>query len=457
MGAIASQLESQLESIVGAAALTTWDRLPPDRQTALGAALQPGTFPDCVVAPRTVSELAEVVAWAAQEKVPLLPCGQGSKLAWGGLAEGIRVVVSTERLTHVLDHAVGDMVVTAEAGVSFAALQAQLATHRQFISLDPAYGDRATLGGIVATADAGALRQRYGGVRDLLIGLSLVRCDGKIAKAGGKVVKNVAGYDLMKLMTGSYGSLGILSQLTFRTYPLPDAAGTAVLTGNGEAIAHLLQALLLSSLTPTAIELLAPPTLVALGLGQGLPSDLGLFIRFQSIAISVEQQLAQALEMAQAQGLKGDRLLPSATDDPEASLWKQLRELWDSPAHATTITCKIGVRPSQAVALLTDLHAQFPLTLGTIHAGSGLGTVAWEVGAIAPASLATQLQEMRDRCQTQGGFLSILQASPNLKHQLQPHLELWGVVGNSLPLMQDLKQRFDPQRILSPGRFVGQI
>ncbi|MEO1070577.1 MAG: FAD-binding oxidoreductase, partial [Cyanobacteria bacterium J06638_6] len=219
--------------------------LPPD---SLG--LPSYLAPEAIVYPTTEAELAAVMACAHEHRWRVLPSGSGSKLTWGGVGNGVDLVVSTARLNQVIDHAVGDMTLTAQAGVKLSELVPRLAQHDQFLAVDPAYPDRATLGGIVATADTGSLRQRYGGLRDMLIGISFVRYDGAIAKAGGRVVKNVAGYDLMKLMTGSYGTLGIISQLTFRLYPGQDVSKTVATTGSATAVAALVSTLRLSPLTP---------------------------------------------------------------------------------------------------------------------------------------------------------------------------------------------------------------
>ncbi|MEY2859424.1 MAG: hypothetical protein RLZZ74_3737, partial [Cyanobacteriota bacterium] len=188
------------------------------------------TAPIYLIFPQTIEALAKIVKQAAQQKWRILICGNASKINWGKITQDIQLVVSTQKYDRLIEHAVGDLTVTVEAGMKLADLQSKLRSHQQFLPLDSAYGD-ATLGGIVATADAGSWRQRYGGVRDLLLGLSFVRADGEIAKAGGRVVKNVAGYDLMKLFTGAYGSLGIITQLTFRLYPWITTSQTMLLTG----------------------------------------------------------------------------------------------------------------------------------------------------------------------------------------------------------------------------------
>lgn len=439
MGGIAAQIES----IIGTAGITAWNELPAEQRQRYEKAIAPGTVPDYVIYPDSQEALAEVVAWAHRDGICLLPCGSGSKLDWGKLTEGVQVILSTQRLNRIVEHATGDMVVIADAGLPFAELQTTLAPTNQFLSLDPSYPERATLGGIVATADSGALRQRYGGVRDLLIGISFVRADGQVARGGGKVVKNVAGYDLMKLMTGAYGTLGILSQLIFRTYPLPEAGATVLVMGDGRAIAQLTQSILLSSLTPTALELLAPITTQSLGLESSVSNNFGLLARFQSIPASVEQQSVSVRKQAESTGLTTTLL----QDASEADLWKRLREKWDEPAHSDAITCKMGVRPTCAIELLSALKnlEDVQPTLATLHAGSGLGYL--HLPADASPSV---LQQIRRLCETHSGYLTVQRAPVPLKQSF----DLWGIRSETLPLMQGLKQRFDSQNLLSPGRML---
>ncbi|WP_017719210.1 FAD-binding oxidoreductase [Kamptonema formosum] len=434
-------LAPQLESIAGAAGVVSRAQLEAPLANALAQTLTPNTQIDCTAKPNTQAELAEIIALAHRNRWGVLPCGSGSKLSWGGLAGGARFAVSTERLNQLIDHAAGDLTVTAEAGMKFAHLQQILASLGQFLALDPAFPQMATLGGIVATGDSGFLRHRYGGVRDQLIGFSFVRSDGQIAKAGGRVVKNVAGYDLMKLFTGSYGTLGIICQVTFRVYPLPAASQTVALTGTPDAIARAAQTLLGSALTPTAVELLSPQ-LVASCLGK---PDTGLLVRFQSIPESVQEQSARLLEVGQALGLEGSTCL----GDGEAQLWQKLREQLDAPAAEPAILCKIGVRPSLAAGALSQLLALLsPSGAGAIHAGSGLGVLRF-----AGENLTERVLKMRSACQEKGGFLTVLQAPVSVKQQL----DVWGYTGNALDLMRRIKRQFDPENILSSGRFVGGI
>lgn len=419
-----------------------WDEVEANTRQAIEQAIAPGCAVACVAYPQTMDEMSAMLRCAEQHRWRSLPFGKGTKLKWGGLATEVSLGLSTARLNRLIDHAVGDLTITVEAGMTLQALQTQLATAGQWLPIDPSYSAEATLGGIVATADAGALRHRYGGIRDLLIGLTLMRADGNVAKAGGRVVKNVAGYDLMKLFTGSWGTLGLICEVTVRVYPLPDASETVVLTGSPEAIASAGQTLLASALTPTAVELLAAPTVAALGLGTGM----GLLVRFQSIPVSVEKQAQDVANVAQALGLMGDRL----TGDAETTLWKQLQESWEAVTGQPQVTCKIGVLPSQAVTVLDKVSHLLPsLGVGLIHAGSGLGVLR----CAYDTSIEPLLHQVREVCQAQGGFLSLLEAPLALKQRM----DVWGYSGDALWVMQGIKQRFDPNALLSPSRFVSGI
>ncbi|MBD3883754.1 FAD-binding oxidoreductase [Phormidium tenue FACHB-886] len=435
-----SPIAQTLESLLGADAVCPTNALEAALHSQIAQALTPETQIDCAVFPNSVEQLAEAIACIHANRWRVLVCGSGSKLHWGGLTPA-QVVISTARLNRLIDHAAGDMTVTAEAGLRFADLQAILKQQGQFLAADPAYASQATLGGIVATADTGALRQRYGGIREFLIGLSLVRADGKIAKAGGRVVKNVAGYDLMKLLTGSYGTLGVISQLTFRLYPLSTASRTVVLTGTSEAIAVAASSLLASGLTPTAAELVTSSLLFeAIDSPKG---ELSLIARFQSIEVSVEKQAAQLVELGQTLGLDSTDWADAAED----LLWQQLQEPIESRLPEPLITCKIGIVPAKAVEILALAHSQG--AIGILHAGSGLGTLRFNTDRLTPQGLL----ELRDRCQQQGGFLSLLEAPIAWKQKL----DVWGYSGNAINLMQTLKRQFDPENLFSPGRFVGGI
>ncbi|WP_066426930.1 FAD-binding oxidoreductase [Anabaena sp. 4-3] len=418
-------IASTLASIVGAENTVH----PQDNPYILQAT---GTKPpSCLVYPQTQAELAAVIATAYSHNWRVLPCGSGSKLNWGGLPQDIDVVVSTERINQLIEHAVGDLTITVEAGMKFSHLQQILAQSRQFLALDPSKPDLATIGGIVATADTNSLRQRYGSVRDQLLGITFIRADGEIAKAGGRVVKNVAGYDLMKLFTGSYGTLGMISQVTFRVYPQQEASGTVVLTGDAETISQAANTLRGSALTPTQADLLSRQLVSSLGLGAGL----GLIARFQSINESVKEQSHRVLELGETLGLT--TAVYSGAD--EDYLWQRLPEQIHHPVTESAITCKIGILPTAAVEVLKVVE------IGLVHLSSGLGVVQVDD--------QNQVLKVRSLCQSHHGFLTVMTAPVAVKQQI----DVWGYTGNALTLMRRLKQQFDSKNILSPGRFVGGI
>ena len=433
-GAIATHLESLVNSPT---AILPWDTVDSSWKNRVEAAIKGNYYPDYLIYPPNSENLAKIIEYARENQWSILPCGNGTKLNWGGLVSSPKLVISTQHLNRIIDHAVGDLTVTVEAGVKLSDLQRTLRRVNQFLPIDPTYPDDATIGGIVATADAGSWRQRYGGIRDLVLGLSFVRSDGKIAKGGGRVVKNVAGYDLMKLFTGSYGTLGIISQVTFRLYPYPEASGTIGLTGEKKAIATATQTLLKSGLQPTAAEIISSSVVQKLNLGEGM----GLMIRFQSIPESVKEQISQVSAIAEKLGLK----TAFYQEEIEDNLWKQLQDLIRVPSTNVALTCKIGVMPDRAVDFLDQL-AQLTQSQGwgMINISSGLGKLQLNM----EPSLGI-VKNLRSLSQDYRGFLTILESSKQVKKEIEP----WGYTGNTLPMMEKIKQQFDPQNLLSPGGF----
>ncbi len=430
----AALIDSTLRTIVGSHHVLPATELPLHQAKKLCRATAT-ELATSVVYPTTAQELATVIAEAHHQGWQLLPIGNASKADWGGLRSGIRFILSTARLNRLVDHAAGDMTITVEAGMCWTKLQHILQETNQWLPVDPRYADQATIGGIIATGDTGSLRHRYGGIRDLLIGISFVRSDGQLANAGGRVVKNVAGYDLMKLLTGSYGTLGIITQVTLRVYPLPEVSQTIVLTGIPAAIAQASHTLLGSALTPTAVDLLSPGFLAALGLGTGM----ALLVRFQGLPPSVNEQSDRLLELANSLSLSSHVL--SQADD--AVLWQQVQATTAQDA-ASTILCKLGIRPAAAITLLERVDS-LPASQAILHAASGIGYCR-----VAASTPAAELLAIRSHCQTAGGYLSVLEAPVTLKQQL----DVWGYMGNAFPVMQQLKQQFDPQSLFNPGCFI---
>ncbi|WP_013321545.1 FAD-binding oxidoreductase [Gloeothece verrucosa] len=433
---IAAKLETLLDSQTE---IIPWEQVDYHWKQKIESAIASDTPPSYLIYPHTQETLAQIIQTANEQRWAVLPCGSGSKLNWGGLVKNPQLVISTARLNRIIEQATGDLTVTVEAGVKLADLQQTLKQHNQFLPVDPAYPEAATLGGIVATSDTGNWRQGYGGVKDLVLGLSIVRTDGKIAKAGGRVVKNVAGYDMMRLFSGSYSTLGVICQLTFKVYPLLESSQTVVLTGDANGIEKATATIRMSSLTPTAADVLSSGMVHQLGIGKGI----GLILRFQGIPESITQQSNQVKMIGQELGL----IDSIYREDEENPLWKRLQELITISQTESSVTAKIGIIPTQMISFIRQLDQ---LTdeqgLGMINLGSGLGSLLLESEAVL-----SQLSKLRSLLETGQGFLTVLTAPKPIKQQFEP----WGYRGNALDLMRNLKQKFDPNNILSPGRFVG--
>ena len=429
--AIASKLKSIIDPHTELVELKNADYW----QTKISQAVENIDTPIYLVFPQTIDTLQKIVKQASLDRWRILICGNGSKLNWGGLSKDIQLVISLQKCDRLIEHAVGDLTVTVEAGMKLIDLQHKLRSHNQFLPIDPAYCD-ATLGGIVATADTGSWRQRYGGVRDLLLGLSFVRADGELAKAGGRVVKNVAGYDLMKLFTGAYGTLGIMTQLTFRTYPLIATSQTLLLTGEASQIDRATQTIRNSGLTPVAMDLLSTAVVERLNLGTGI----GLMIRWQTIPESIAQQIEQVEAIALGLNLNTSNYQAEA----ETQLWQKSAAITTMTDSDTAVVCKIGIAPNAAVNFLQLKQVIKRDVAVRVHASSGIGQLQIDS---ADNSI---IELLRSHCQQNCGFLTILDAPQALKQEIN----IWGYSGNALKTMQALKNQFDPQNILNPGRFI---
>src|SRR6266496_1950968 len=293
-------LQETLGTLVG-------DHVRPATENDMAAGVQP----QFVVEPGTGEEVAKVLAFANREGLKVLVRGGGTQLNTGLPPVGGDVLLSTTRLNTVVEHAPHDMTVTVEAGLKLIDLQAHLARTRQWLALDPVLDPNATTGGIISTNISGARRLRYGGVRDQIIGIRVVLPDGTIAKGGGKVVKNVAGYDLPKLFTGALGTLGVIVAATFRLYPLRAASRTVVLTASTPApLCDLAVRVIASTLEPTVLDVMSLwATTRPLGQPDSTPQSTrastgGLYVmavRFEMEPESADEQAAALVDMARAE------------------------------------------------------------------------------------------------------------------------------------------------------------
>ena len=405
-----------------------------------------GVAPRLVAVPRSVEEAAQVLKAAADDGLAVAFLGGGSKLGLGNPPERLDLVVETRGLDQVMEHAAGDLVVTAQAGVPLARLQEALGPAGQQLALDPPE-PRATLGGVVAANASGPRRLRYGTVRDLLIGVTVVLADGTVARAGGKVVKNVAGYDLAKLFCGSLGTLGMVAEVIFRLHPVPAAAAVVTLAVEGPAQAgQAVRELQRTTLEPSAVELTVDEF--------GWPGRLTVL--FEGIQPGVEAQAAAAAELL---GWVGEAAV-AGPGGVEAAL----EQLGARPFEKAEYALKATFPPAELAGVLEDLvggRLRFAGVGGvSVHAATGVAWVAsdlreGDLPADSPAfpGAVRGITEARERLAARGGSLVLVKGSPELKRAV----DVWGPPGDAVGLMRRVKERFDPDRRLSPGRFVGGI
>jgi glycolate oxidase FAD binding subunit len=391
-----------------------------------------GIQPQWIVEPGSEDELARVLQWANSHGVHVVPRGHGTKLEWGNLPRQAELVLSTLRLNRVVEHAWGDMTATVEAGCSMAEFQQILGEHGQRLAYDALWPERSTMGGILATNDSGSYRIRFGALRDLIIGITLALPDGTLAKSGGKVVKNVAGYDLPKLATGSLGTLGVITQAIFRLHPLPQAVRSlSFSTSDPTSMNEFTLAIQDSKLAYTGLQIRAD-----------LNDSPCLDVRFEGTPAGIDAQSRQLLSLTEKA-----RQVETPPD-----VWNKRQALWTG--KEPNLLCKFSVLPSQLGALCAAVFRAselLRLTPRMVAQGLGLGLLRLE-GEEGSDWLAI-IARLREELNLLEGTLGILHCPLTVKS----HLDVWGPVGDSERLMHRVKDQFDPVAILNPGRFVGGI
>jgi len=374
------------------------------------------------VAPADVGELAERVRRANAD---------GLTIAFGGTAVGANLILSLRHLSTPIDHCAGDLVATVPAGASLAAVNTVLNRGGQWLPLDPPDLNR-SIGAMVATNDSGPPRHRHGTPRDLILGVEMVLADGRIAKAGGRVVKNVAGYDLARLLCGSCGSLAIITSATFKLAPVPPASRTAIVNlQDTSELGALTRAIASAPLTPSALELDAPPC--------------RLLVRFESTAAAADRQAATVADLCSQQHAQ----CAIVANQEETQLWTAVADrTWRVPGTRLNV----HVLPTDVPAMLDELARS-----ATRHA------VEWNAGGRAAlgvihARLAGQgehhaaiIADLRTKARARGGSLIVRSTDPSA----DPRLDRWGEIGDALPIMRAVKARFDPKGTLNPGAAPG--
>jgi glycolate oxidase FAD binding subunit len=381
-----------------------------------------------VVAPADAAQIAEILHLANKNGIAVTPFGSGTKLGWGNPVDA-GILLDMKRMNVLREHPWQDMTCTVEAGCTWAATQADLARHGQMVALDPLWPERATVGGVVATNDGGALRLKYGGLRDLIIGMTVVLADGTVAKTGGKVVKNVAGYDLHKLMTGSFGTLGVIAEVNFRLHPVEAHVRTWTAIASDPMQFHAsLRALLDSQMTPSAVQI------------RNRGQQCALDVRIAALPECFDDHATRL------KNIFGKIELAESAE----TVWQAQQELNEGKS---AVILKASLLPGDLFAISSELQqwaAKNDTEIELVAQATGLMTVA--VRSTPTAAIAL-IKHLRSRLKACGGSVIVRQTPPELRGDV----DVWGCDSNALPLMREIKRRFDPNRILNPGRFVGNI
>jgi len=386
-----------------------------------------GVLPGLIVAPRTPVAVAAALAWLSERRLSTVIRGNGTR-SWGRPPARVDVSLETRHMRRVLSHRQGDLTATVEAGLSLADLNRTLAPAGQWLPLDPPFG-AGTIGGALATNDSGPQRHRFGTPRDLVIGIHLATCDGRLVKAGGQVVKNVAGYDLSKVMSGSFGSLAVIVAATFKLSPLPGASATLVINRvqAADAVA-IVERLAATQLEPVALEVRATR-------GRGA-DETACLLRFASVPAAVDAQVTHASRLLE--GVGAPQVL---TGNEERELWHAHEaSLWEGDGAIVRVSWP-PARLAEVFRLLEDLAAG-----GALHfrgrAGVGSGLIAIEGDDIRGADAVRRL-----RSSSAVDHVLILRGSPGLKRSV----DVWPALPNA-PLIAEIKKALDPNGILGAGR-----
>jgi glycolate oxidase FAD binding subunit len=379
-----------------------------------------GLKPMAVARPRTQQEVSAVLRAASAAGAAVAPRGAGTQTSLGMPPQRYDVALELTGLERLLEHESADLTVTVDAGHSWAAMQASLGRHGQWVPLDPALAEEATVGGILATNASGPARIRYGTARDLVIGMTVALASGEIVKSGGRVVKNVAGYDMAKLHIGALGTLGVILQASFKVSPLAESRPYIGASGELAAVSKLAGDLLAARLPLLGLELSK----------HGDERPWGLLARFGGGASAVERAMSEFEALATAGGLT-----IMAVDHEGSGL----------PADAAVVV-RGAVQPMQTAAM-----AEATVEAGAwLTANPGVGSLHGSWGEAPRPEAVTAL---RRRAVAAGGALVVERAPVELKRAVG----VWGEPRGDFALMQRLKQQFDSSRTLNPGRFVGRI
>lgn len=401
--------------------------------------------PKVVAIPKSIQQVQDVLCLASEHGYSVIPVGSGTKLGTGNIPQKSDIVLALPRLNGIVEYEPTDLTVTVEAGMQLAELQTELAKNRQFLPLNPPYAERCTIGGIVATNASGPIRLRYGTARNQVLGLRVVHASGTVVKSGGKVVKNVAGYDLNKLYIGSFGTLGIITEVTLKLSPLP--IHQAIIAAQFQTVQDAVR----TGLNIVSSQTL--PTFVNLSVKHPInlfPADKPtLIIGFGGEPETVTWQLNTVQTLLEQNDADGVQIIE---DEPHNSMCDEIQEFPNVVSELDKVIVKVNLKRTDIANYLDENIEDADKAM--VLLGNGVIYLKKPISSGADLQhIANTLTQMRQRAINVGGNLIIESAPTELKRLM----DVWGPIGSTLNLMKQIKAKFDPDSLFNPGRFISSI
>ena len=423
-----------------------------------------GKKPKVVVSPKTINEISKVIAYANQQHLFIIPRGNGTKMGMGGIPKKMDIILSTDRLNRITDSDCENLTLSAESGITLSEVQKSLAKVGKgyFLPLDPPFTDKATLGGIVATNSSGPKRLLYGTARDLIIGTKAVFPNGDIVVSGGKTVKNVSGYDMCKLLIGSYGTLGIICEMTFKLLPLPEKEATLALSfaklEEADGFARQVRS---SQLIPSSIEILNAIAVQKMKYAMSMPPNGNYLVAIglDGVAESIDRQISEMSEMSKKHGVLEAVTLNS---EKHQAFWIALRDFSKGLTEKcpNLISLKSNFLISKSGEMLGSyekITSEFGMDCAFIcHSGNGI----LYSYILAEKNLRSKIESFveligkltSEAVKNEGNL--VVESSPLL---IKKKVDVWGQSRSDYLVVRRLKEQIDPAGILNIGRFVGGI
>ncbi len=404
-----------------------------------------GIVPKVVVSPRSTDELSRVLSLTNKERLAVAPRGGGTQLSIGNRMRRLDVVVDMSGLNRVVEHNAADLTLVVEAGITLSSLRTALAEEGQFLPLDAPLTERATIGGTLAAGVSGPLKWQYGSARDLVIGMKVAQADGRITQSGGNVVKNVSGYDMARLHVGGLGTLGIITEVSFKLTPIPRHETT--LLAQFDSVPDCLSAamgIFNSGIMPIALTAFDRNVADRVGYINEVSGEFALAVRLGGRPRTLRRMENEAFFIVRERTDRVDRL-----EDEAAELWSQLADFGHTEGEKAVVSARVAALPNRLKEAIDALAFRGDTTI-VAQPGYGMMNAHW-LGENLPSDEA--IHSIRLDLRAIGGSL-IVERAP---HALKESLDVWDYTGESIDIMRRLKEQYDPNSILNPNRFAGGI